>query len=114
MCNVKSNNFKVIQLNLEYGRVLSIFAQIVYENICINLLLNISQVDCTAHTEVCGKYGVSGYPTLKIFKGGEMSEDYNGPREAGTVCPGASVNSELLMQCSALLYSVLIWLPSVL
>lgn len=40
------------------------------------------KVDCTANTEVCGKYGVSGYPTLKIFKGGEMSEDYNGPREA--------------------------------
>lgn len=42
----------------------------------------LAKVDCTANTEVCGKYGVSGYPTLKIFKGGEMAEDYNGPREA--------------------------------
>jgi protein disulfide isomerase family A protein 3 len=25
---------------------------------------------------------VSGYPTLKIFKNGELSTDYNGPREA--------------------------------
>ena len=25
---------------------------------------------------------MSGYPTLKIFKNGEMSSDYNGPREA--------------------------------
>ena len=41
------------------------------------------QVDCTANTEVCGKYGVSGYPTLKIFRGGEFAEDYNGAREAG-------------------------------
>ncbi|CAF4356101.1 unnamed protein product, partial [Adineta steineri] len=39
-------------------------------------------VDCTVETKVCGKYGVSGYPTLKIFKNGEVSEDYNGPREA--------------------------------
>lgn len=42
----------------------------------------LAKVDCTANTEVCGKYGVSGYPTLKIFKGGEMVEDYNGPRES--------------------------------
>jgi protein disulfide-isomerase A3 len=40
------------------------------------------KVDCTAETKVCAKYGVSGYPTLKIFKNGEMSSDYNGPREA--------------------------------
>ena len=40
------------------------------------------KVDCTAETKVCGKYGVNGYPTLKIFKNGEMSSDYNGPREA--------------------------------
>jgi protein disulfide isomerase family A protein 3 len=40
------------------------------------------KVDCTAETKVCGKYGVSGYPTLKIFKNGEVASDYNGPREA--------------------------------
>lgn len=40
------------------------------------------KVDCTTETKVCSKYGVSGYPTLKIFKGGEMSADYQGPREA--------------------------------
>ncbi|XP_045215771.2 protein disulfide-isomerase A3-like [Mercenaria mercenaria] len=44
--------------------------------------VSLAKVDCTANTEVCGKYGVSGYPTLKIFKNGEMAEDYNGPREA--------------------------------
>lgn len=40
------------------------------------------KVDCTAETKTCGKYGVNGYPTLKIFKGGEVASDYNGPREA--------------------------------
>lgn len=40
------------------------------------------KVDCTAETATCGKHGVSGYPTLKIFKNGEISADYNGPREA--------------------------------
>ncbi|CAF0867448.1 unnamed protein product [Adineta ricciae] len=42
----------------------------------------LAKVDCTVETKICSKYGVSGYPTLKIFKNGEVSEDYNGPREA--------------------------------
>lgn len=41
------------------------------------------QVDCTeAGKDMCSKYSVSGYPTLKIFRGDEVSADYNGPREA--------------------------------
>lgn len=40
------------------------------------------KVDCTVETKVCGKHGVSGYPTLKIFKNGEFSAEYQGPREA--------------------------------
>lgn len=43
------------------------------------------KVDCTVETKVCGKYGVSGYPTLKIFKDGEMSADYQGPRESAGI-----------------------------
>ncbi|UJR10281.1 hypothetical protein I4U23_014488 [Adineta vaga] len=42
----------------------------------------LAKVDCTVETKTCTKYGVSGYPTLKIFKNGEVAEDYNGPREA--------------------------------
>lgn len=41
-------------------------------------------VDCPeAGKDTCSKFGVSGYPTLKIFKNGEVSQDYNGPRDAG-------------------------------
>ncbi|ELU16122.1 hypothetical protein CAPTEDRAFT_168943 [Capitella teleta] len=40
------------------------------------------KVDCTTETKICQKHGVSGYPTLKIFRGGELAEDYNGPRDA--------------------------------
>ncbi|CAF2759659.1 unnamed protein product [Rotaria sp. Silwood2] len=58
-----------------------------YEKAATLLLKNdppvsLAKVDCTVETKVCSKYGVSGYPTLKIFKNGEFSEDYNGPREA--------------------------------
>ena len=46
------------------------------------------QVDCTANQDTCGKFGVSGYPTLKIFRNGEMSADYAGPRQEGSLVAG--------------------------
>lgn len=46
----------------------------------------LAKVDCTeAGKETCSKFSVSGYPTLKIFRNGEMSSDYNGPREAAGI-----------------------------
>ncbi|CAB1351060.1 unnamed protein product [Coregonus sp. 'balchen'] len=40
-------------------------------------------VDCTASPDTCGRFGVTGYPTLKIFRNGEDSSSYDGPRSAG-------------------------------
>jgi len=46
----------------------------------------LAQVDCTeAGKEICGKHGVSGYPTLKIFKNGEVKSEYGGPRDASGI-----------------------------
>ncbi|XP_048828791.1 protein disulfide-isomerase A3-like [Brienomyrus brachyistius] len=45
-------------------------------------IVPLAKVDCTASSNVCGKYGVSGYPTLKIFRDGEDSGAYDGPRTA--------------------------------
>lgn len=42
----------------------------------------LAEVDCTVHQDLCGNYGVSGYPTLKVFRNGEAS-DYNGGRSYG-------------------------------
>merc|ERR1712117_32601 len=48
--------------------------------------VNLVKVDCTeGGKDTCGKFGVSGYPTLKIFRGGELSQDYNGPREVNGI-----------------------------
>ena len=46
----------------------------------------LAKVDCTeGGKDVCGRFEVSGYPTLKIFRGGELSQDYSGPREAAGI-----------------------------
>lgn len=42
----------------------------------------LAKVDCTAEKATCDKYGVSGFPTLKIFRNGQLAQDYDGPREA--------------------------------
>ncbi|KAH8275203.1 hypothetical protein KR026_001993 [Drosophila bipectinata] len=48
--------------------------------------IKLAKVDCTeAGKETCSKYSVSGYPTLKIFRQDEVSQDYNGPREANGI-----------------------------
>ncbi len=43
------------------------------------------QVDCTANTKVCEKYGVSGYPTLKVFREGDFAYEYEGQRDGGKI-----------------------------
>jgi protein disulfide-isomerase-like protein len=40
---------------------------------------NLANVDCTVQNEVCGKFGVSGYPTLKFFINGK-AKDFKGER----------------------------------
>lgn len=42
----------------------------------------LAKVDCDANKDLCSKFGVSGYPTLKIFREGEVASDYSGPRDA--------------------------------
>lgn len=42
----------------------------------------IAKIDCDAQSELCGKYGVSGYPTIKFFpKNAKEGEEYNEGRE---------------------------------
>lgn len=44
--------------------------------------VQLAKVDCTANAETCRRFGVSGYPTLKIFRSGRDSAPYDGPRSA--------------------------------
>ncbi|CAH1796207.1 unnamed protein product [Owenia fusiformis] len=45
-----------------------------------------AKVDCIeAGKEKCSECGVSGYPTLKIFRNGELEADYEGPRDSAGI-----------------------------
>ena len=58
----------------------------------------IADVDCTAGgEELCSKYGVQGYPSIKAYRPGEEFVDYEGGRDfdelkefAETLGPGCS------------------------
>jgi protein disulfide-isomerase A6 len=46
----------------------------------------IADVDADAHKDLAGRFGVSGFPTLKFFKKGSTDPvDYNGGREAADI-----------------------------
>lgn len=44
--------------------------------------VGLAEVDCTRHKDVCQRFGVRGYPTLKTFVNGEEGERYSGKRSS--------------------------------
>lgn len=44
-------------------------------------------VDATANQQLAAKYGIKGYPTIKLFPAGPKADpvDYQGPREADAI-----------------------------
>jgi len=62
-----------------------------YEKAATTLLKNdppipIAKVDCVGEgKDSCSQYGVSGYPTLKIFRNGDFSQEYDGSRDTSGI-----------------------------
>jgi len=51
----------------------------------------VGDVDCTVHQDLCGKYGVQGYPTIKYGDVNNL-EDYQGGRTAEDLSAFAKEN----------------------
>lgn len=47
-----------------------------------NPAIKLAQIDCTEDEPLCSQFGIRGYPTLKVFRGTENIDDYEGSREA--------------------------------
>jgi len=56
--------------------------------------ITIGDVDCTIHREVCSKYDVKGFPTLKSFMDGELQSAYSGGRDLAALKAFAIKNSK--------------------
>uniref|UniRef100_A0A7S4G9E6 protein disulfide-isomerase n=1 Tax=Eutreptiella gymnastica TaxID=73025 RepID=A0A7S4G9E6_9EUGL len=47
--------------------------------------IKIAKVDATVEEKLAEKYGVEGYPSLKLFKKGEFAKDYQGKRTSSGI-----------------------------
>ncbi len=46
----------------------------------------LAKVNCDKEKDLCGKYGVTGYPTIKVFnKGDDKPSDYDDERSAKAI-----------------------------
>ncbi|ETW06795.1 protein disulfide-isomerase domain [Aphanomyces invadans] len=53
-------------------------------------IVNVAAVDCDQHKELAGKYGVQGFPTIKVFGDNKRSPtDYQGQRTAQAIVDAA-------------------------
>jgi len=49
--------------------------------------VKVAKMDCTVHQQTCSKFGVQGYPSIKMFKTGakDAPEEYNAGRTASDI-----------------------------
>ena len=45
----------------------------------------VASVDATVHQSLASKYGIQGFPTIKLFVGGKLKQDYAGPRDSASI-----------------------------
>lgn len=55
---------------------------------------SLAAVDCAAYYDICKKYNIEGYPTLKHFKGGKFFRDYTKERTSDAIIQFLKSNSE--------------------
>ncbi len=57
--------------------------------------VKIAKVDCTVSRDVCSSQGIRGYPTLQLFKGGDLAAPvkYSGSRDLAALLDFAKQHS---------------------
>jgi len=56
-------------------------------------IIGVGGVNCDEHKQLCGQFGVQGFPTIKIFGSNKAKpEDYQGQRTAAGIVQAAQKN----------------------
>jgi len=69
----------------------------IWEKVATGLkgVVPVGKVDCTVHQDLCSKYDVKGYPTIKLFSAkGKNVDDYQQARDARTIMAYATSKLE--------------------
>merc|ERR1712079_745723 len=62
-------------------------------------IIGVGAVDCDVHKQLCGQYGVQGFPTIKVFGANKNKpEDYQGGRTADAIVQAAQKSAQKLVQ----------------
>merc|ERR1712079_328159 len=62
-------------------------------------IIGVGAVDCDFHKQLCGQYGVQGFPTIKVFGANKNKpEDYQGGRTADAIVQAAQKSAQKLVQ----------------
>jgi len=67
-----------------------------WEKVATNLkgVIPVGKVDCSAHESFCGKYGVKGFPTIKLFSKKGKVQDYQQGRDVRSIMDFATKQLE--------------------
>ncbi|KAG5084286.1 hypothetical protein AAZX31_19G215100 [Glycine max] len=73
----------------------------------------IAKVDCDEHKSVCGKYGVSGYPTIQWFPKGSLEpKKYEGARTAEALAAFVNIEAGTNVKIASVASSVVVLSPN--
>ena len=62
-------------------------------------IVNIGAVNCDEQKQLCGQFGVQGFPTIKVFGGNKQKpEDYQGQRTAEGIVQVAQKTAQKIVQ----------------
>lgn len=71
-----------------------IYSKAADESASVGVSTQFAAIDCGAHSALCKKFNIEGYPTVKFFKNGKFSKDYSQARKADAIIQFLKTNTE--------------------